>query len=273
MLTTSPVLNDYEVLAEIQTLDEKKKILEELGHLELIKVFKEYKPKAPKKETVVKAPLDQSVSITVTDAERSSLMQDLAAAKKASKENISISYFVRSRVIGSVDINEWAQRARKALKEITEISSNKKELEKDLLYYKSQLEEDDDDEQLGITENKISEINFKLKKIVAQNKNRTVRLTGRMSTPEAETVKWRSSRLSISASDYMRMLIFNLLPDSDADAHMSLKAKQRFYISIIDIANNGWGKQPSIVNCSQCANYLDEIRKLKDQIKQLKEFG
>ena len=69
------------------------------------------------------------------------------------------------------------------------------------------------------------------------------------------------------------MMIFGLEPNSTADAHMSLDAKRRFYVSIIEVANNGWGNPPAIYECSQCVNYMDEIRKLRAENEQLRQFA
>ena len=69
------------------------------------------------------------------------------------------------------------------------------------------------------------------------------------------------------------MMIFGLEPDSIADSHMSLDAKRRFYISIIEVSNNGWGNPPNIYHCSQCENYMDEIRRLRSENEQLRAFS
>ena len=53
---------------------------------------------------------------------------------------------------------------------------------------------------------------------------------------------------------------------------MSLDAKRLFYISIIEVAQNGWGTPPSIYQCSQCENYMDEIRRLRSEVDQLRAF-
>lgn len=263
------VNNDYEVATERMPLDDKLKILEQLGRKDLIEIFKEWKPRQPKKSK--SAPLDQRVSITVTAVERVNLDNEVKTLKK-SGQNVSLSQIIRSRALGNIDINGWREIAEKALKEIEEIESNEKAYNDRIRTLNYLLEEEEDDEQIGLYEREISEISIKLQKIVAKSEKRNNRLSGRMTMKEAETVKWRAERLCISASDYLRMIIFNLIPNTSADAHLSLAAKKRFYISIIDVSENGWGENPNIYNCSQCANYVEELTVLKDRLRQLESF-
>lgn len=260
-----------EAIEKPLTLEERLKILADSGRTDLVDAFKEWKPRVSKAKKRG-APLDQRVSITITGDERFSLDKEMNRLK-AEKTAISMSQLIRNRAMGSVDIQEWRQIAVTALQEIEEISSTSAQLRKRKSQLTIVLDTEDDDEQAHSYEREIVAINHKLEKITAQNKKRTHRLAGRMSMAEAETVKWRAQRLHLSASDYLRMMIFGHVPDSDADSHMSLPAKRRFYLAIIDVADNGWGDVPKIYNCTQCENYMDEIRRLREQIKQNELFG
>lgn len=253
------------------TLEERLQFLAEVGRTDLVDAFKEWKPRVSKAKKRG-APLDQRVSITITGDERFSLDREMARLK-AEKAGISMSQLIRNRAMGSVDIQEWRLIAVKALQEIEEIASSSAQLRKRKSQLTIILDTEDDEEQSHSYEREIVSINRKLEKITAQNKQRTYRLAGRMSMAEAETVKWRASRLHLSASDFLRMMIFGHVPDSDADSHMSLAAKRRFYIAIIDVADNGWGDVPKIYNCKQCENYMDEIRNLREQLKQNQIFA
>jgi len=253
------------------SLEERLQFLADAGRTDLVEAFKEWKPRVSKAKKRG-APLDQRVSITITGDERFSLDKEMATLK-AEQSGISMSQLIRNRAMGSVDIQEWRQIAVKALQEIEEIASTSAQLRRRKSQLTIILDTEEDDEQSHSYEREIVTINRKLEKITAQNKKRTFRLAGRMSMNEAETVKWRASRLHLSASDFLRMMIFGHVPDSDSDSHMSLAAKRRFYIAIIDVADNGWGDVPQIYNCKQCENYIDEIRTLREQLKQNQMFA
>ena len=263
--------NRYTVATEVMSVDDKLKVLEELGYNEMIDLFKDWKPRVSNRKRRG-APLDQRVSITVTTQERVSLDQELKAVKAAG-EKITMSQFIRNRALGTVDINGWREIAEKTLKEIEDTVKNQSFLRQSKLELAVLMDEEDDADEVALYANRIAEINAQLNRLVAQNEKRNNRLSGRMSMPEAETVKWRAQRLCISSSDYLRMMIFGLEPNSTADAHMSLDAKRRFYVSIIEVANNGWGAPPAIYECSQCVNYMDEIRKLRAENEQLRQFA
>lgn len=261
----------YKVASESMSVKDKLEVLEEIGRKDLVEIFRDWKPRTSNRKKRG-APLDQRVSVTITTSERLALDDEMKKIKAAG-EKISMSQFIRNRALGSVDINGWRDRAIKALEEIEDVAENQAEFRKKKRVLVGILEDEDDREQSQLIENQIREIDYKLSKIVAQNEKRSTRLSGRMSMVESETIKWRAQQLCISSSDYLRMMIFNLEPDSPADAHMSLDAKRRFYISILDVANNGWGEAPTIYQCSQCENYMDEIRRLKELVRQYQNFG
>lgn len=262
--------NEFETAGERMSVADKMKVLEELGQPELISLFKDFTP-SQKRRKRTGAPLDQRVAITVTNAEKVALEMEMKAVREAG-EKITASKFIRNRAMGSVDIHGWREIAKKALADLEELADDGAAMRSRRRQLHGLIEDSDDNEEVGMYEIELAKLNEKLNKLIATNEKRTNRLTGRMSMAEAETVKWRASRLSISSSDYLRMMIFSLEPDSHADAHMSLDARRRFYISIIDVANNGWGEVPTLVNCSQCVNYLEEIDRLRDRVHQLETF-
>lgn len=262
---------DYRIGASQLTVDEKLKFLEETGRSDMIDLFKEWKPRVSNRKKRG-APLDQRVSITVTSQERVSLDRELKSVKAAG-EKITMSQFIRNRALGTVDINGWKEIAERALAEIDDTAKNQSDLRKEKLALAELLDKEEDDDEAVLYANQMSEISRKLNKLVGQNEKRANRLSGRMSMPEAETVKWRAQKLCVSSSDYLRMMIFGLEPDSNADSHMSLDSKRRFYLSIMEVAKNGWGTPPTIYECSQCQNYMDEIRKLREENAQLRNFS
>lgn len=263
--------NNYKVASESLSVDEKLRILEDMGRKDLIDIFKGWSPRTSSKKKK-SAPLDQRVSITVTTTERLSLDTELQIVKDTGGR-ITMSQFIRNRALGSVDINGWRDIAITAMKELEDVAKNQGSLRKQKNNLIKRLEATDDNEDAALIERDINKINISLSKIVAQNEKRNNRLSGRMSMTEAETIKWRAQRLCISSSDYLRMMIFGLEPDSSADSHMSLDAKRRFYVSIMDVADNGWGEPPTIYQCSQCENYMDTILQLREEVKQLRNFA
>jgi hypothetical protein len=260
----------YEVAGDSMTVKDKLEVLEEIGRKDLVELFKDWKPRTSNRKKRG-APLDQRISITVTTAERIALDEELKSVKAAG-EKITMSQFIRNRALGSVDINGWRAIASDALTELEDTAKNQVEIRKRKRVLAGLIEEEDDSEQIALLEQEIGAIDKKLEKIVAQNEKRTNRLSGRMSMAESETIKWRAQQLCVSSSDYLRMMIFGLEPDSAADSHMSLDAKRRFYISIMDVSNSGWGEPPTIYQCSQCENYMDEIMRLRDEVAQLRTF-
>lgn len=260
-------IDRYNTVADSLSLDEKARIAEELGNPELAGLFEGWKPRPSKRKR--SAPLDQRVSITVTPAEKIILSDEIKTLKK-SGEPITGSQFIRNRATGSVDIIEWKEIALKALKDLKVIEEQEKPLKNRKGRLVIMIDETDDDEDLVMYRRELEKINEKLGMLIAHNSGRNNRLTGRMSMAEAELVKWRAQRLCISASDYLRMQIFAMKPNSAADRHMSIDARKRFYISIIDVANNGWGQPPNLYECNQCAHYLEQIDALKQQIERLR---
>lgn len=260
-----------DVIEKPMTMDERLALLDELGRNELVERFKEWRPRTAQTKKRG-APLDQRVAISVTMEERKALDDDVRRMQQ-DKSVSTMSQFIRNRAIGSVDIQGWREKAVAALVELEEANANQNEMRKRKIDLIVMIEEEDGEEDVVLYQSELRDIQHKLDKIIAQNKRRSQRLTGRMSMAEAETVKHRASKLGISVSDYLRMMIFALEPDSAADAHMSYESKVRFYMSIIDVADNGWGEVPKIYNCTQCENYLQRIGELEELLKQNNAFG
>lgn len=267
-------LDRYEAATEAMSTEKKLEFLKEIKRDDLVDVFKDYKPRASRRRKRG-APLDQRVSVTVTKEEKESLEREVANLKKANQKT-SMSEIIRNRAVGSVDINNWRDIAEETLELIEGIKSDEKDLRKRRRQHIANMDElnyEKDDEEYALEYSQLKEVEEKLNKITAQKRKSSFRITGRMSLQEAETVKWRAQRLSISAADYLRMMIFDITPNSNADAHMSYDTKRRFYVSILEVSHNGWGTPPEIAHCKQCENYIDEIRVLQERIKQLETFA
>lgn len=266
------VSDEYKTAGEFLTVDEKLRVLEERGQADLIEIFKDWKPRVSTRRRKG-APLDQRLSITVTSADRA-IMDGEIKAIKAAGESVSLGHLIRTRAMGNLDVHGWKDVASEALDELNELIDNQGELKKRKKAIESDLENsEDDEEQVALYERQLYNIETKLAKLVGNREKRNIRLQGRMTFNEAETVKWRAQRLCISTTDYLRILIFNLQPNSTADAHLSADARRRFWISIIDVCENGWGNPPGVYQCSQCESYAEEITRLKNHIRQLENNG
>lgn len=250
--------------------DQKLAILEEIGREDLVHIFKEWQPRVARNKKKG-APLDQRVSIAVTDVEREMLEREVKRSSSAGTR-VTMSQLVRNRALGSVDINDWREKARASLKVIETTHKARSTLESRVYEIQDQLEETKSKVRARELRKELEELNTKLNLVIAQSQNRRHRLSGRMSMIESETIKWRAQRLCLSSSDFLRMMIFGLHPNSSGDAHLSFDGKRRFYISVIDVAVNGWGEPPTVRQCKQCENYMEEIRKLSDRVKQLEAF-
>jgi len=260
--------NGYKTAGEFLTVDEKLKVLEERGQADLIEIFKDWKPRTSTRRRKG-APLDQRVSITVTAADRA-VMDGEVKTIKATGESVSLGNLIRSRAMGNLDVNGWRDTASAALDELNELVNSQSELKKRKKAIELDLENNvDDSEQIAIYERELYSIEGKLAKLIGSGEKRAIRLQGRMTFTEAETVKWRAQRLCLSTTDYLRIMIFGLEPNSSSDAHLSVDARRRFWISILDVADNGWGNPPGVNLCSQCESYADEISKLRERIRQL----
>lgn len=250
-----------------QTSKEISQTLKDLGKEDLTDLFKGYKQRtAPNKKRT--PPADQRVGVAVTERERAGFDQELISIKKAG-DRISMSQFIRNRALSSVDIGEWREIAEDALKELDAIKADEKEMRARRRQLEVLFEEDLDEEDIIRYEIEMKNLNDRIGKLYAQSQRRKYKLTGRMTMIESETVKWRSSRLCISQSDFLRMVIFDLKPNSTADSHMSYDARQRFYISIINVAENGWGEPPKVRQCSNCEANEKENERLRSRIREL----
>lgn len=250
--------------------EQKMAVLEDLGRKDLMDIFKDWQPKVAHNRKK-SAPLDQRVSISVTDVERELLEREIAKSSSAGTR-VTMSQLVRNRALASIDINDWKTRATKALKKIEAAAKARKTIEGRLREVKEEIKDPGEKSQRADLRKERTALETKLSLIVAQPQERKNRLSGRMSLIESETIKWRAQRLCLSSSDYLRMMIFGLYPESTGDAHLSYDGRRRFYISIVDVATNGWGSPPTIRQCGQCENYMDEIRRLTDRANQLEAF-
>lgn len=255
----------------ILSIKEKEKILEEIHQKDLIDLFKKgFKPQYKRVESK-KTILDQQISIAIDTDEKNMIALELNEIRKVANKT-SLASFIRSRSLATFDIAEWYQQALEGLEELSSDSWDPKFLQnerkkyikllddledseddnrdKDMLYYKTQLDE---------TEQKINS----LKK---QNRKRGYRVSTRVTYEEANTIRWRAARLSITVPDYMRYVIFGYLPFTDADYNLSLEARKRFYVSIIDVYKNGWGEISEVNECPNCARYKHEIEVLRDKV-------
>ena len=74
----------------------------------------------------------------------------------------------------------------------------------------------------------------------------------------------------MTVADYMRYLVFGYTPFTENDRHLSIDARRRFYISVLDVAANGWGTPPHTEECENCARYAHENKELRAKLDRLR---
>ena len=255
----------------ILSIKEKEKILEEIHQKDLIDLFKKgFKPQYKRVESK-KTILDQQISIAIDTDEKNMIALELNEIRKVANKT-SLASFIRSRSLATFDIAEWYQQAIEGLEELSSESWNPKNLQNErkrfikLLDDLEDSEDDSRDEDMLYYKTQLDECEQKLNSLKKQNRKRGYRVSTRVTYEEANTIRWRAARLSITVPDYMRYVIFGYLPFTDADYNLSLEARKRFYVSIIDVYKNGWGEIPEVNECPNCARYKHEIEVLRDKV-------
>lgn len=255
----------------ILSIKEKEKILEEIHQKDLIDLFKKgFKPQYKRVESK-KTILDQQISIAIDTDEKNMIALELNEIRKVANKT-SLASFIRSRSLATFDIAEWYQQALEGLEELSSDSWNPKTLQNERKQYIKLLddledsEDDSRDEDMLFYKTRLDETEQKINSLKKQNRKRGYRVSTRVTYEEANTIRWRAARLSITVPDYMRYVIFGYLPFTDADYNLSLEARKRFYVSIIDVHKNGWGEIPEVNECPNCARYKHEIEVLRDKV-------
>lgn len=255
----------------ILSIKEKEKILEEIHQKDLIDLFKKgFKPQYKRVESK-KTILDQQISIAIDTDEKNMIALELNEIRKVANKT-SLASFIRSRSLATFDIAEWYQQALEGLEELSSDSWDPKFLQNERKKYIKLLddledsEDDNRDEDMLYYKTQLDETEQKINSLKKQNRKRGYRVSTRVTYEEANTIRWRAARLSITVSDYMRYVIFGYLPFTDADYNLSLEARKRFYVSIIDVYKNGWGEIPEVNEYPNCARYKHEIEVLRDKV-------
>lgn len=258
---------------ELLSYEARKEILDNLGQKELLEIFDNYKPSyKPIKQK--KSPLDQQISLGISKDEKKNIAAELKKIKNTG-EKVTISSLVRSRAISDIDIAEWREKAEKGLKELNSVKWDKDKIDSNLRQLYSQFDEmeEDDDETALVLNKKIKEYEAMKAELDRPTIRRNSRMSGRVTFNEANLIRWRAGRLTITVADYMRFLIFGYLPFSENDRHLSITARRRFYIAVLDVAKNGWGNPPQIEECPNCARYAHENQELRKKLDRLQKLA
>lgn len=249
--------------------------LQKIGRGDLSSLFDAWKPSQQRvvEDQKPKAQVaDQRITLSMSSQERSAFVREIGVASKSSGDSVSMSRFVRNKALSSIDIQEWKESASQALFYMESVKAQSGEYRSRINTLELLLESDVDEEDEIHYEAEIVELQKKLSVLKSQRKNRNQRLTGRLTLHESETIKWRAERLSIPTSDLLRMLIFDWTPGGSADEHMSFDTRRRFYISVLEVAENGWGDAPELSHdCVECAKKNKVIRGLRRENMRLQE--
>lgn len=255
-------------------LENKQSILAGLGQENLMKLFQnqpKFKPIEPKKIA-----LDQHIAITLSENEKQRLIQDRERIRELGKLP-SISSYIRKKILLQLDIEQWREFAEQGLKNLDNSDTESKTLQKQKIRLINSIDQLDDIVKSDIDTEEIDRLKKELEEIEnrlmllksTKQEKRIYRLSGNITFNEANFVRWRAARLSLSLADYIRFILFDYQPTID-DNHMSVESRKRFYVSILEVAQNGWGNPPVVNECPNCARYLDDIKKLQEQIEYLK---
>lgn len=255
-------------------LENKQSILAGLGQENLMKLFQnqpKFKPIEPKKIA-----LDQQIAITLSENEKQKLIQDRERIRELGKLP-SISSYIRKKILLQLDIEQWREFAEQGLKNLDNSDTESKTLQKQKIRLINSIDQLDDIVKSDIDTEGIDRLKKELEEIEnrlmllksTKQEKRIYRLSGNITFNEANFVRWRAARLSLSLADYIRFILFDYQPTID-DNHMSVESRKRFYVSILEVAQNGWGNPPVVNECPNCARYLDDIKKLQEQIEYLK---
>lgn len=255
-------------------LENKQSILAGLGQENLMKLFQnqpKFKPIEPKKIA-----LDQQIAITLSENEKQRLIQDRERIRELGKLP-SISSYIRKKILLQLDIEQWREFAEQGLKNLDNSDTESKILQKQKIRLINSIDQLDDIVKSDIDTEEIDRLKKELEEIEnrlmllksTKQEKRIYRLSGNITFNEANFVRWRAARLSLSLADYIRFILFDYQPTID-DNHMSVESRKRFYVSILEVAQNGWGNPPVVNECPNCARYLDDIKKLQEQIEYLK---
>lgn len=255
-------------------LENKQSILAGLGQENLMKLFQnqpKFKPIEPKKIA-----LDQQIAITLSENEKQRLIQDRERIRELGKLP-SISSYIRKKILLQLDIEQWREFAEQGLKNLDNSDFESKTLQKQKIRLINSIDQLDDIVKSDIDTEEIDRLKKELEEIEnrlmllksTKQEKRIYRLSGNITFNEANFVRWRAARLSLSLADYIRFILFDYQPTID-DNHMSVESRKRFYVSILEVAQNGWGNPPVVNECPNCARYLDDIKKLQEQIEYLK---
>lgn len=255
-------------------LENKQNILASLGQENLMKLFQnqpKFKPIEPKKIA-----LDQQIAITLSENEKQKLIQDRERIRELGKLP-SISSYIRKKILLQLDIEQWRELAEQGLKNLDNSDTESKTLQKQKIRLINSIDQLDDIVKSDIDTEEIDKLKKELEEIEnrllllksTKQEKRIYRLSGNITFNEANFVRWRAARLSLSLADYIRFVLFDYQPTIN-DNHMSVESRKRFYVSILEVAQNGWGNPPVVNECPNCARYLDDIKKLQEQIEYLK---
>lgn len=256
-------------------LENKRNILAGIGQQNLINLFQnqpKFKPVEPKKLA-----LDQQVAITLSENEKERLINDRDKIQELGKLP-SISSYIRKKIVLPLDIEEWRGLAEQGLKDLNNSDTESKSLSKQKLKLINAIDLLDDITNVDKDTQEVEKLKQELQQVEerlsllksTKQEKRIYKLTGNITFNEANFVRWRAARLSIPVADFIRFTLFDYQPTID-DNHMSVDARKRFYVSILDVCDNGWGKPPVVNECPNCARYLADIKRLQQQIEYLQK--
>ena len=256
---------------ELMSYEEKEALLKEIHQEDIIDLFKKNAKSAYQAPKHNSDPLDQSITIAITSAEKDIIASELKAIRKAGGRS-TVAAFGRNRTTIDLDVIEWRDRALQGVKELNGPDWTRRSLEskkQTALRKLSKLRADDNEGKI-MYQKQVKEYDRKLSLIERPEEQRKYRIKIRYTYSEAKKIRWRASRLSLTIADYIRFIMFNYLPYSKDDKGMSVNYRRKFYVSIMAVARNGWGTPPDENVDPNTAKYIEEINELRRKNERLR---
>lgn len=204
----------------------------------------------------VLSPLDQRVTLTVTSRERA--QATLEAAQIEGKT--SLAELIRRRSTASIDLVAWKEAAIDASDRLQAETNERDLLRRQISQANREIERSRagraSAEDVASLEKSRNDFKARYDLLGRDSQKRESRLVGRLSYYDREDVAWKASRLGLTISDYMRMLVFDLVP-GQSDRHLSALTRKRFYENVVQVARNGWGTPPSGDVCQNCRTPIE----------------
>lgn len=202
-------------------------------------------------------PVDQRVTLTITGQERARVNMEARKLKPA-----TLAGLIRSRATHTIDLLTWKEAAVKAMDDSRRHEAEKESLRRQIAQGERMVLANrinsgkSESEAVQSLRDQTDELRQKYQVLARPPQKRDSRIVGRLTTDDYEIVVHRANLLTLTVSDYLRMMLFDFVP-GQSDMHMSPAARRKFYEAVTKVANDGgFGDPPSkqVLMCPNCGH-------------------